>query len=90
MLFSSLSIFIILAVAWLIEMFFRIGVEQRSREIGILQAVGYPLAKIRPASFLREALSPVSVVYWVFARNWVCTTDDLRAHTWWLPLGNPL
>ena len=47
MLFGSLSAFIIIAVALLVGMLFRIGVEQRSREIGILQAVGYPLIKIR-------------------------------------------
>ena len=47
MLFGSLSGFIIIAVALLIAMLFRVGVEQRSREIGLLQAVGYPLVKIR-------------------------------------------
>ena len=45
MLFSSLSAFIIIAVALLVGMLFRIGVEQRSREIGILQAIGYPLTE---------------------------------------------
>ncbi|MYG07171.1 hypothetical protein F4167_11260, partial [Candidatus Poribacteria bacterium] len=42
MLFGSLSGFIIIAVALLVAMLFRVGVEQRSREIGLLQAVGYP------------------------------------------------
>ena len=86
MLFSSLSGFIIIAVALLVGMVFRIGVEQRSREIGILQAVGYTFTKIR-RRFLFEG---------TFIASFGCLLGCLIAigyarlmiyglHTWWLP-----
>ncbi len=91
MLFSSLSIFIILAVAWLIEMFFRIGVEQRSREIGILQAVGYPLAKIR-RGFLFEGgvVAGIGSLLGCLLAIGYAQLMIFGLHTWWLPaIGTP-
>ena len=91
MLFSSLSIFIILGVAWLVEMFFRIGVEQRSREIGLLQAVGYPLVKIR-RSFLREGATVAgigSLLGCLLAIGYA-QLMIYGLQTWWLPaIGTP-
>ena len=90
-LFSSLSIFIILAVAWLVEMFFRIGVEQRSREIGILQAVGYPLVKIR-RRFLYEGVTIAgigSLLGCLLAVGYA-QLMIFGLQTWWLPaIGTP-
>ena len=91
MLFSSLSIFIILAVAWLVEMFFRIGVEQRSREIGILQAVGYPLAKIR-RRFLYEgaAIAGIGSLLGCLLAVGYAQLMIFGLQTWWLPaIGTP-
>ena len=91
MLFSSLSIFIILAVAWLVEMFFRIGVEQRSREIGILQAVGYPLAKIR-RRFLFEGgtIAGIGSLLGCLLAIGYAQLMIFGLHTWWLPaIGTP-
>ena len=91
MLFSSLSIFIILAVAWLVEMFFRIGVEQRSHEIGILQAVGYPLAKIR-RRFLFEggAIAGIGSLLGCLLAIGYAQLMIFGLHTWWLPaIGTP-
>ena len=91
MLFSSLSIFIILAVAWLVEMFFRIGVEQRSREIGILQAVGYPLAKIR-RRFLYEGATIASIgsLLGCLLAVGYAQLMIFGLQTWWLPaIGTP-
>ena len=90
-LFSSLSAFIIIAVALLVGMLFRIGVEQRSREIGILQAVGYPLTKIR-RRFLYEGGIIVGI-----GSLWGCLLAVGYAQlmifglqTWWLPaIGTP-
>ena len=90
-LFSSLSAFIIVAVALLVGMLFRIGVEQRSREIGILQAVGYPLTKIR-RRFLYEGGIIVGI-----GSLWGCLLAVGYAQlmifglqTWWLPaIGTP-
>ena len=91
MLFSSLSIFIILGVAWLVEMFFRIGVEQRSREIGLLQAVGYPLVKIR-RRFLKEGATIAgfgSLLGCLLAIGYA-QLMIYGLQTWWLPaIGTP-
>jgi len=91
MLFSSLSIFIILGVAWLVEMFFRIGVEQRSREIGLLQAVGYPLAKIR-RRFLKEGATLASIGSLLGCLLAIGYAELMiyGLQTWWLPaIGTP-
>ena len=91
MLFSSLSAFIIIAVALLVGMIFRIGVEQRAREIGILQAIGYPLIKIR-RRFLCEGAIIVGIgsilgclLAVVYAQLMI-----FGLQTWWLPaIGTP-
>ncbi len=91
MLFSSLSVFIILAVAWLVEMFFRIGVEQRSREIGVLQAVGYPLTKIR-RRFLYEgaAIAGIGSLLGCLLAVGYAQLMIFGLQTWWLPaIGTP-
>ena len=91
MLFSSLSIFIILAVAWLVEMFFRIGVEQRSREIGILQAVGYPLRAVR-RRFLLEGgvVAGIGSLLGCLLAVGYAQLMIFGLHTWWLPaIGTP-
>ncbi len=90
-LFGSLSAFIISAVALLVGMLFRIGVEQRSREIGILQAIGYPLKQIR-RRFLAEGISIACVggllgclLALGYARLMI-----YGLQTWWLPaIGTP-
>ena len=91
MLFGSLSGFIIIAVALLVAMLFRVGVEQRSREIGILQAVGYPLAKIR-RRFLYEG-AVVAGIGSLFGCLLAIGYAELMIYglqTWWLPaIGTP-
>ena len=91
MLFGSLSGFIIIAVALLVAMLFRIGVEQRSREIGILQAVGYPLAKIR-RRFLYEGATVAgigSLLGCLLAMGYA-ELMIFGLQTWWLPaIGTP-
>ena len=91
MLFGSLSGFIIIAVALLVAMLFRIGVEQRSREIGILQAVGYPLAKIR-RRFLYEGAAVAGIGSLLGCLLAVSYAELMifGLRTWWLPaIGTP-
>ncbi len=91
MLFGSLSGFIIIAVALLVAMLFRIGVEQRSREIGILQAVGYPLAKIR-RRFLYEGAAVAGIGSLLGCLLAVSYAEFMifGLQTWWLPaIGTP-
>ena len=91
MLFGSLSGFIIIAVALLVAMLFRVGVEQRSREIGILQAVGYPLVKIR-RRFLYEGATVAgigSLLGCLLAMGYA-ELMIFGLQTWWLPaIGTP-
>jgi ABC-type lipoprotein release transport system permease subunit len=48
-LFLSFSFFLILAAGLVVGLLFALSVEMRSREIGLLRAVGYPLARVRRA-----------------------------------------
>lgn len=91
MLFGSLSGFIIIAVALLVGMLFRIGVEQRSREIGLLQAVGYPLAKVR-RRFLLEggAVACIGSLLGCLLAIGYAQLMIFGLQTWWLPaIGTP-
>ena len=45
--FLYFGFFLIISALLLIGLFFRLGVEQRPREIGILRSLGFSLAKIR-------------------------------------------
>ncbi len=53
MLFIGFSWFLIVAAALLVGMLFRLGVEQRAKEIGALLALGYPQREVR-RQMLRE------------------------------------
>ena len=91
MLFSSLSAFIIIAVALLVGMLFRIGVEQRSREIGILQAIGYPLTQIR-RQFLYEGviIAGIGSLCGGLLAIGYAQLMIYGLQTWWLPaIGTP-
>ena len=55
-LFIGFSLFLIAAAAMLTGLLFRLGVEQRAREMGLLRAVGMPLARVR-RRFLGEGLA---------------------------------
>ena len=91
MLFSGLSLLIIFSVAYLIEMLFRIGVEHRSREIGILRAVGYPLATIR-RRFLAEAgiLAGIGTLIGCGFAIGYAQLMLFGLKNWWLPaIGTP-
>ncbi len=46
-LFVGFSFFLIASAAMLVALLFRLGVEQRAREIGLLSAVGFATARIR-------------------------------------------
>lgn len=91
MLFSSMSGFIIIAVAILVGMVFRMGVEQRTREIGILQTLGYTITKIR-RRFLSEGVLIActgSLLGCLLAVGYA-KLMIYGLHTWWLPaIGTP-
>jgi ABC-type antimicrobial peptide transport system permease subunit len=53
--FLYFSFFLVVSALLLTVLFFKLGIEQRLREIGVLQAVGFPGAKIRTL-FLGEGV----------------------------------
>jgi putative ABC transport system permease protein len=54
--FTYFSFFIVVSALMLAVLFFRLGVEQRLRQIGVLRASGFPIGKIR-SLLLIEALA---------------------------------
>jgi hypothetical protein len=54
--FVSFSAFLVASALLLAALFFRLGVEQRGREIGLLRAVGYPPSRLL-RRFLGEGLA---------------------------------
>ncbi|HEX6738618.1 MAG TPA: ABC transporter permease [Vicinamibacteria bacterium] len=53
--FTAFSVFLMASALLLAGLFFRLGVEQRAREIGVLRALGFPPATLRRL-FLGEGL----------------------------------
>ena len=47
LLFLSFSFFLIVSALMLVGLLFRLNLERRSREVGLLRAAGYPLATVR-------------------------------------------
>jgi putative ABC transport system permease protein len=58
--FTYFSFFLVVSALLLATLFFRLGIEQRLREIGLLRAVGFSIKQIR-SLFLREGLLLASV-----------------------------
>ena len=53
--FLYFSFFLVVSALLLTGLFFKLGIEQRLREIGLLQAVGFSAARIRHLFWLRFA-----------------------------------
>ena len=83
--FIYFSFFIVVSALLLTSLFFRLGVEQRLREIGLLRAIGYPVEVIRSSfqmegillSILGSAVGVVGAVIYADLIMW-----GLR--TWWV------
>lgn len=58
--FLYFSFFLVVSALMLTSLFFKLGIEQRLREIGTLQAVGFPAAKIRTLFLAEGALLAVA------------------------------
>jgi putative ABC transport system permease protein len=83
--FLYFSFFLVISALLLTALFFKLGIEQRLREIGLLQAIGLPDSRVRKL-FLLEGLL-LSVIGSAFgilgavAYGWLIMTG-LR--TWWI------
>jgi putative ABC transport system permease protein len=100
--FTYFSFFLIAASVLLFGLFFRLGVEQRVREVGTLQALGFPQTSVRGMFLIEGAILSVvgsmvglmgAVLYGgmlVFGlRTWwvgAVGTRQLQLHVSWGPL----
>ncbi len=58
--FLYFSFFLVVSALLLAALFFKLGVEQRLREIGLLQAIGFPAKKIRTLFLTEGALLAIA------------------------------
>ncbi len=91
-LFLALSMFLIAAAAMLVGLLFRLGVEQRAREVGLLRAVGFRVRSVRRALLAEGGLLAVAGascgLLLALLYGWSMLAG-LR--TWWLPaVGTPV
>ncbi|MCH8294644.1 FtsX-like permease family protein [Candidatus Poribacteria bacterium] len=85
MLFIGFSLFLIVSAALLVGLLFRLGVEQRASEIGILLATGYPIATVR-WRFLKEGglLAGIGGVIGLGGATIYAWLMMVGLRTWWL------
>ncbi len=83
--FLYFSFFLVLAAFLLAALFFKLGVEQRLREIGILQAIGFPAARIRRLFLLEGvALATLGSVLGLMGAFAYGKLMMLGLKTWWV------
>ncbi|MDQ3665583.1 MAG: FtsX-like permease family protein [Acidobacteriota bacterium] len=83
--FLYFSFFLVISALLLTALFFKLGVEQRLREIGLLQAIGYPAARVRKL-FLLEGIV-ISIVGSVIGLAGALAYGQLMMtglSTWWV------
>ncbi len=83
--FIYFSFFLVVSALLLASLFFRLGVEQRLRELGLLRATGFPAPAIRRV-FLTEAgiLSVIGSVLGVVGAVLYAELIMLGLRTWWV------
>ena len=84
-LFIGFSLFLIVSAALLVGLLFRLGVEQRASEIGILLAAGYPIATVR-GRFIKEGGLIAGIGCFIGLSGGIVYAWLLMAglRTWWL------
>jgi len=82
--FTYFSMFLVWSALLLAALFFRLSVEQRARELGLLRAVGFSTARVRRL-FLAEglALALAGAVVGVAAALGYAALMMLGLRTWW-------
>ncbi len=91
-LFVAFSSFVIAAGILLAVLFLSLTMAQRSREIGILLAVGFPASRIRKIYLIELWLTLLMATAAGLMLGWAyCLVLVAGLHSWWLPiLGRPL
>ena len=82
--FTYFSFFLVLSALMLAALFFRLGVEQRAREVGLLRAVGFPAAGVRRL-FLAEGflLAAIGALLGVAGAVAYGALMMIGLRTWW-------
>ncbi len=83
--FLYFSFFLVISALLLTALFFKLGVEQRLREIGLLQAIGYPASRVQKL-FLLEGMV-ISIVGSVIGLAGALAYGQLMMtglSTWWV------
>ena len=83
--FTYFSFFLVVSALLLTMLFFKLGIEQRLREIGLLRAVGFSIAQIR-SLFLREGILLAVIgsllgIIGAIAYGWLMM---FGLRTWWV------
>jgi hypothetical protein len=83
--FVYFSFFLMVSALLLTGLFFKLGVEQRTREIGVLRALGYSMAKLRTIFLLEGAVLAVAgAVVGVLAALAYGELIMYGLRTWWV------
>ena len=88
--FFYFSFFLIVSAAMLVVLLFRLGVERRSKEIGLLLATGQPVAMVR--SLLLKESAAVALVGCLIGLPGAVGYAALMVYgltTWWSAIGAP-
>lgn len=83
--FVYFSFFLVVSALMLAALFFKLGIEQRLREIGLLRAIGFPPARIR-SLFLKEGalLAVIGSLIGVLLAIGYGQLMVLGLTTWWV------
>lgn len=85
MLFIGFSFFLIISALLLLAMLFRLGVEQRGREVGTLLALGFPLAAVQRRLFSEGMfVALLGVVLGVLGGLGYAWLLLIGLRTWWV------
>ena len=83
--FTYFSFFIVVSALLLAVMFFRLGVEQRLRQIGILRAAGFTIAHVRRLLLIEAGiLSIVGSLLGILGAIGYAYAIVFALRTWWL------
>ena len=83
--FLYFSFFLVISALLLAALFFKLGVEQRLREIGLLQAIGFPAKKIRTLFLVEGAfLAVLGSLLGLAGAIGYASLMMLGLRTWWV------
>ena len=83
--FTYFSFFLVVSAVMLAVLFFRLGIEQRLRQIGVMRAAGFPISKIRTLLLLEAiVLATVGSVIGVAAAIGYGHVILYGLRTWWI------